>query len=169
MQAPGAGRRAVLFEGPFRVVLEESEAGGAVRRRAFVEHPGAVVILARRGQELLFVRQFRPATGEELLELPAGTLEGGEEPLACAQRELQEECGYRAQELRLLSSAYAAPGYSSEVYHFILAEGLQPSRLPPDEDEEITLVAMDVEQARRTARQGGFQDTKTALGVLLLP
>lgn len=151
-------------------VLHEDELGfpaGTVRR-VWVQHPGAVVLVPVLDGSVLLVRQYRHATGKDLLELPAGTLEVGEEPIATARRELQEECGYLPRRLEPLGQLYAAPGYSSEVYHFFRAEDLVPSRLPADDDEDIEIVAMPLERAIETAMQGGFHDAKTALGILWL-
>jgi ADP-ribose pyrophosphatase len=151
------------------VQLDDIADAGKTYRRAWVQHPGAVVLLPLLGEEVLLVRQYRHPTGEELLELPAGTLEPGERVEETARRELQEECGYLPQRLRLLLRAYAAPGYSSEVYHFFLAEDLVPSRLPGDEDEDIEVVRMPLREAQELARRGEMGDAKTALGLLLLP
>lgn len=137
-------------------------------RRAWVEHPGAVVLVPIEGDDVLLVRQYRHATGEDLLELPAGTLEPGEPPMETARRELQEECGFLPRRIRPLLKAYAAPGYSSEVYHFFLCEDLVESRLPGDEDEDISLVRMNLRVAQEMARRGELGDAKTALGLLLL-
>ena len=161
-------RRETLYEGPFRMLADEIEDGEHRYRRAWVQHPGAVVLIPLLGDDVLLVRQFRHATGEVILELPAGTLEPGEDPRETAIRELQEECGYRPERLYEILTGYAAPGYSSEVYHFYRAEELVPSRLPGDVDEEIELVRMPLREAVAMARAGQMGDVKTALGLLLL-
>ena len=161
-------QRESVYEGPFRMLVDEIEDGEHRYRRAWVQHPGAVVLIPLLGDDVLLVRQFRHPTGEVILELPAGTLEPGEDPRETATRELQEECGYRPERLDLILTGYAAPGYSSEVYHFFRAEGLVPSRLPGDVDEEIELVRMPLREAVAMARGGRMGDVKTALGLLLL-
>ncbi|MDA8345834.1 MAG: NUDIX hydrolase [Thermaerobacter sp.] len=161
--------RQTLYEGPFSVQLDELSDSDRTYRRAWVQHPGAVVLVPIQGDEVLLVRQYRHATGEDLLELPAGTLEPEEPPEETARRELQEECGYLPRVLRPLLRAYAAPGYSSEVYHFFLAEDLVLSRLPGDEDEDIEVVRMALREAQALARRGMMGDAKTALGLLLVP
>lgn len=166
---PQVLERTTLFQGSFTVHVDRIQDAERQYRRAWVEHPGAVVLVPLLCTDVLLVRQYRHATGQELLELPAGTLEVGEAPEETAHRELQEECGYRAGRLTPLLSAYAAPGYSSEVFHFFLAEDLSPGTLPGDEDEDITVVRMGVHEARRQARAGLLGDAKTALGILLLP
>lgn len=135
--------------------------------RHVIAHPGAVVILAEEGQEILFVRQYRHAAGESLLELVAGTLEPGEDPAETAARELQEEAGYKAGKLTKLGEFFSAPGFCSELLHLYLAEDLTPSRLPGDEDEEITVERYTLEQATQMALSGQFRDAKTLAGVLL--
>ena len=160
--------RETLYEGPFRMLVDEIDDGLHRYRRAWVQHPGAVVLVPLLGDDVLLVRQFRHATGQEILELPAGTLEPGEDPRETAIRELQEECGYKPLRLTEILTGYAAPGYSSEIYHFFRAEELVPSRLPGDVDEEITLERMPLREAVAMARAGRMGDVKTALGLLLL-
>lgn len=142
-------------------------AEGKELQREVVAHPGAVVIVAEEGGDLLFVRQYRYAAGESLLELVAGTLEPGEEPAETAARELQEEAGYKAGRMTKLGEFYSAPGFCSELLHLYLAEELTPSRLPGDEDEEIELVRLSLPKALEMAMGGQLRDAKTLAGVLL--
>lgn len=135
--------------------------------RHVIAHPGAVVILAEEGGEILFVRQYRHAAGESLLELVAGTLEPGEDPADTAARELQEEAGFKAGKLTKLGEFFSAPGFCSELLHLYLAEELTPSRLPGDEDEEIEVERYTLDQAIAMALAGQFRDAKTLAGVLL--
>jgi ADP-ribose pyrophosphatase len=135
--------------------------------REVVAHPGAVVVLAVDGDDLLFVRQYRYAAGESMLELVAGTREAGEEPDVTAHRELQEEAGFKAGRLTKIGEFYSAPGFCSELLHLYLAEELTPSRLPGDEDEEIDVVRIPLTEAVRMALAGEFRDAKTLAGVLL--
>lgn len=142
--------------------------GGRQAQRDVVEHPGAVVIapLLESG-ELVFVRQFRYAAGESLVEFPAGTLERGEEPAVTAARELREECGLRPGRLEPLGTFYSAPGFCSELLHAFVARDLTPAPLEPDPDEQIETVRMSLQEALRLAAAGGLRDAKT-LAVLLL-
>jgi ADP-ribose pyrophosphatase len=135
--------------------------------REVVEHPGAVVVLALDGEELLFVRQHRYAAGEALLEFVAGGLEPGEDPAEAADRELQEEAGFKAGRLTKLGEFFSAPGFCSEKLHLFLAEELIPSKLPGDADEEIELVRLTKAEALRLAREGAIRDAKTLAGLLL--
>ena len=135
--------------------------------RDVVSHPGAVVIVAVEGGELLFVRQYRHAAGEALLELVAGTREPGEEPQTTAEREIQEEAGYKAGKITKIGEFFSAPGFCSELLHLYLAEDLSPSRLPGDEDEEIEVERYTLQEALRMALAGEIRDAKTLAGVLL--
>ncbi|MCE1252124.1 MAG: NUDIX hydrolase [Anaerolineae bacterium] len=133
-----------------------------------ISHPGAVAIIALDAEErILFVRQFRPASWMEVLELPAGTLERGEDVLECAKRELREETGWAAREMRELGAFYLAPGYSSEYLHMFLARDLYYAPLEADQDEFIHVEAVPVSQAYEMAHSGVFKDGKTLAGLLL--
>lgn len=133
-----------------------------------VEHPGAVTILPVDAEgRILFVRQYRHATGKELLELPAGTLDEGEQPDNCALREIREETGFAAGKLIKLGEFYLAPGYSTEYMVVYLAKELQHDPLPVDQDEFITLQAIPIEQAYDLALNGGLQDGKSLAALLL--
>lgn len=140
---------------------------GRELERAVVVHPGAVVVIAEHQGSLLFVRQPRYAAGETLLELVAGTLEPGEDPAVTAGRELQEEAGFRAGRLTKLGEFYSAPGFCSELLHLYLAEELTPSKLPGDDDEEISVERYTPEQALAMAAGGQIRDAKTLAGLLL--
>lgn len=142
-------------------------ADGRESRWDVIAHPGAVVVVAVDGEDLLFVRQYRYAAGETLLELVAGTCEAGEEPAVTADRELQEEAGFKAGRLTKLGEFFSAPGFCSELLHLYLAEELTPSRLPGDEDEEISVERIPVTEALRMALAGEIRDAKTLAGVLL--
>jgi ADP-ribose pyrophosphatase len=139
---------------------------GRVTRRDIVVHPGAVAIVAVDGPEIVMVRQYRYAAGRELLEIPAGTLEPGEDPDACAARELQEETGYTAKTWRKLLSCYTAPGYSSEVIHIYAAEGLEPVGQSPENDESINVERINFDDALRMIEGNMIEDAKTVAGVL---
>jgi ADP-ribose pyrophosphatase len=133
-----------------------------------IEHPGAVTILpVDEAGRILFVRQYRHATGKELLELPAGTLNAGESPENCALREIREETGFAAGKLVKLGEFFLAPGYSTEFMVVYLASELHRAPLPGDEDEFITLEPVPIEEAYRLALNGGLQDGKSLAALLL--
>jgi len=141
---------------------------GHVVKREVVEHHGAVAIVPRLDEEtILLIRQYRPAVGETLLEIPAGTLEVGEDADACAARELEEEIGYRAGRLRRMFSQYLAPGYSSEVLHTYFGEALIPTRAQPDEDEEIEIVPVKASEIEAMILDGRIKDAKSIAALLV--
>ncbi|HEY8487052.1 MAG TPA: NUDIX hydrolase [Limnochordales bacterium] len=146
----------------FRFQPKEVEVGGRRRVYQVLEHPGSVVILAVRDGRVALVRQLRPAAGELLWELPAGTLQPGESPLACAARELEEEVGWRAGSVRELGWFYLAPGYSSERMHLVLADDLKPSHPHPDEGELIESVRWATPaELEAMAAAGELRDAKS--------
>lgn len=137
-------------------------------KREIVEHHGAVAIVPRLDElTILMIRQYRAAVGETILEIPAGTLEDGEDAATCAQRELEEEIGYRAGRMRPMFSQYLAPGYSSEVLHVFLGENLTLSTTNFDEDEEIELVPVKVDEVEPMILDGRIKDSKTIAGLLV--
>jgi ADP-ribose pyrophosphatase len=134
--------------------------------REIVEHPGAVVIVAvDEDGRVALVRQLREATRKQLLELPAGTLEPGEEPLTTAQRELAEETGLTGGEWREVTRFWTAPGFCRELMTLFFAEGVQPGAATPEADEELELVQLPIEEIE--SRLGEIEDAKTLAGLLL--
>lgn len=140
---------------------------GSSVEKGYLEHPGAVVLVPLRSDdEVLMVYQHRPTLGEAILELPAGTRGWDEEWLACAQRELREETGYRATTLTPLGRVWPAPGYSDEVMALYLARGLQHDPLSADFDEMIELAPMPLNRLTTMARDGQLRDGKSVVGIL---
>ena len=134
--------------------------------REIVEHPGAVAIVAVDAEErVTLVRQLREPARKELLELPAGTLEKGEEPLATARRELEEETGLRDGSWRELAAFYTTPGFCRERMRLFVAEGVEEGEARPAADEAIELVRVPVGELRERVRE--LEDAKTIAGVLL--
>lgn len=133
-----------------------------------VVHNGAVAMLPLDAEgQIHFVRQFRPSTGKPILEIPAGTLEPGEQPEACAQRELREEIGMAPGRLTALSDFYLAPGYSTERMYLFLAEDLTPETLPADEDEFLRVEKLSMDEAFRAMQDGTIEEAKTMLALYL--
>ncbi|HIE08396.1 MAG TPA: NUDIX hydrolase [Armatimonadetes bacterium] len=135
--------------------------------REVVDHPGSVGVVAldEKGRVVL-VEQFRYPAGEGLLEIPAGTLKPGEEPLLCAKRELAEEAGLEAEEWEEAFEAYLAPGYTTELMRFFLARRLKPARASPDEDEIVKPVMVRLEEAVGWVEEGRIKDAKTIAALL---
>jgi len=142
---------------------------GRTVSQIWIEHQPTVAVAAvNHNQELLLIRQFRKATGKDLLEIPAGTMNKGEEsPSACAIRELAEETGFRAGRLSPLFAGYLVPGYCNEFMYFFLAQDLFYEPLPPDEDERIEVIPTRFDEARALLENGTIIDAKTALGIIL--
>jgi ADP-ribose pyrophosphatase len=134
--------------------------------REIVEHPGAVAIVAVDAEGMVaLVRQPREAARKQLVELPAGTLEAGEEPLASARRELEEETGLTGGTWRELAAFYTTPGFCREHMHVFVADGVQPGPASPEADEQLELIRWNVEEIR--ARLAEIEDAKTLAGLLL--
>jgi ADP-ribose pyrophosphatase len=141
---------------------------GQTIRRDVVLHPGAVVILPviDKGHVCL-LRNHRWVVGETLWELPAGTLEPGEELEPAARRELLEETGYAAERWRSLGYLFASPGVLDEKLHLFVAEDLTPGPNRPEADEELEPVTVPFDEAIRMCLDGRIKDAKTVTALLL--
>ena len=133
--------------------------------REIIEHPGAVAILAWDGARIAMVRQWRHATGQTLLEIPAGTLEPDEEPLATARRELAEEVGLAAAGWVVGPRFYTAPGFCDEVMHVFLATGLAEASGQADEDEQLEPSWMTLDDALAAIDDGRVIDAKSIAAI----
>lgn len=153
-----------VFEGAIFDVVAERWDGS---EREIVVHPGSVTVVAVDAQDrVVLVRQRREPARQELLELPAGVIEEGEEPLATAQRELAEETGLHGGRWRELGAFWTSPGFVRERMTMFLAEGLEEGEQAPDGDEDVALVRWPVAELPR--RLGEVEDAKTLAGLLWL-
>ena len=142
---------------------------GKLANREVVEHTGGVTIAALTDDdELLFVRQFRYPIGEVLMELPAGKLNVGEDPLAAAARELLEETGAVARNFYDLGWIYTSPGYTTERLYLYAADGLTFKGQHLDEDEFLDVLRVPLTEAVRHSATGGYGDAKTDIAILRL-
>jgi 8-oxo-dGTP pyrophosphatase MutT (NUDIX family) len=140
---------------------------GEEAEREVVAHPGAVAVLAVDGDALIVVRQPREAVGEpDLLELPAGKLDEGEDPLATARRELAEEVGKGAGQWEHVKSFYTSPGFTDEECHVYLAEDLHDAEAEADENERIEIVRWPLDRLDDAIEE--CRDSKTLIGLLWL-
>ena len=143
------------------VVLDD----GHRARREVVEHPGGVCVVAFTGHSFFFVKQYRIALEKEILELPAGKLEGAEDPAARGRQELIEEIGYEAGEFISLGHVFPTVGFCSEKIHIYLATGLKHVGQQQEQDERIEVVEMSVEEVRQGLCDNLFDDAKTVCGL----
>jgi len=142
---------------------------GETSIREIVRNPGAVAMVTLTPQgEVILVQQFRLPSGQIMLEIPAGTLKPGEDPLPAAHRELQEEIGLRPGRLTPLGGEFTAPGYTSEFIHLFLAEDLEPAPLAVDDDEFLETVTLPLDEALQRVESGAIQDGKTITALLLV-
>ena len=149
-------------------VDEVERPDGRHATREIVEHPGAVAILAWDGARLAMVRQWRHAAGDVLLEIPAGTMEQGEEPLATARRELAEEMGVAAESWTRGPSFYTAPGFCTERLTLFLATELREVETKAPDDEEIERAWVPLREALDGVDDGRVADAKSIAGILWL-
>lgn len=141
---------------------------GRTTRLEIVEHIGSAVIVPVDAQgNMYFVRQYRHAARLDMLELPAGTLEVGEDPLVCAQREVREETGMAAGQIMEIGGFYLAPGYSTEFMRVYLATELSHDPLEADADEFLSVEKIPVAEALKMAETGKLPDAKSLAALLL--
>jgi ADP-ribose pyrophosphatase len=138
---------------------------GQMATREIVRHPGAVCVLALLDDKMLVVEQYRKPLGKSQVEIPAGKLELGEDPMEAAGRELEEETGYRCDSLRHICSYYTSPGFADELIHFYVAESLVKGEVNLDEDEFLNCEAITMEQAQQLIAQQRISDAKTITAV----
>lgn len=158
-----------IFNGKI-VKLREDQvilSNGNKATREVVEHNGAVAVLPiNEDGDLFLVKQFRKPVEQEILELPAGKLEVGEDPQDCAIRELEEEIGYRAGDIKKLTSFYTSPGFSNEIIHIFVASDLKKTQINRDDDELMDILEMSFEKVKNMIYNGKIIDAKTIVGIL---
>ncbi len=145
---------------------------GTTGELEIIRHPGASAIVpfvsdpAGSDPQVLLLKQYRYATGGTLYEIPAGRLEPGEHPEACARRELLEETGCSAETMVPLTSMFTTPGFTDERIHLFLASGLTRGESRREADEFIEVETVSLSTALQMVERGQIQDAKTALGLL---
>jgi ADP-ribose pyrophosphatase len=133
-----------------------------------IRHPGAAAIVPVTDQgRVVLIRQFRYAVGDRIWEIPAGTMEPGESPLACAQRELTEEIGVTAARWHPLGAIMPVPAYSDEIIHLYRAEALLPAKQQLDADEILDVHEFHYGEALEMIRSGKIRDAKTIAGLMM--
>ena len=156
-------RSEVLYQGKLKAVRDTLEyPDGRCHPHETIEHPGAVVILPLTANgSVVFVEQYRHSIRQSILELPAGTLEKGEDPSVCAARELMEEIGKAPGELVSLGTLFPAPGFCNEIQYIFCARSLRDQKATPDEDEFITTVELSRREIEAAIRSGRLNDAKS--------
>jgi len=147
---------------------------GSTGQLDLIRHPGAAAIVPCASDPpgadptILLIRQYRYATGGELWEIPAGTLDPGEDPEVCARRELLEETGVTAARLQRLTSIWTTPGFTNEVIHLYLATGLTMGEPSRERDEFIEVVPQPLSRVLALIRDGEIRDAKTVVAILYM-
>lgn len=152
-------------------VYEENVAlpdGRSVKQSWLDHNPTVAVVAVNNDNKVLLIKQYRAAVKQYLLEIPAGTMDvKGETPIACAQRELAEETGFKAKTLTQLFEGYLVPGYCNEYMYFFLATDIYYEPLSADEDEFIEVLPTSLADAKNLLKNTEIIDAKTALGLIL--
>ena len=144
---------------------------GHVAKREIIKHPGAVAVIAvTDAGKLVLVEQYRKSLERSIIEIPAGKLEPGEEPIVTARRELEEETGYGAQSFTFLQAFATSPGFADEIIHLFVAKELYKieNKADLDEDEFVDLLEVSLEEAGQMVADERIFDAKTAFAVLWL-
>ena len=144
---------------------------GKTGTREIVKHPGAVAVIPITNEgKIVLVEQYRKALERSLLEIPAGKLEKGEEPLTTAKRELEEETGYVAAKWEHIQSFYTSPGFADEYIHIYVAKGLQKLEVSADldEDEFVEIFELTVDECLEELKKGSIHDAKTCFAIQFL-
>lgn len=162
-----------IFEGKIvRLQVDDvTLPNGKKAKRELVKHSGAVAVIAiTKDRKIVFVEQYRKPLERTLVEIPAGKLEEGEDPKEAAIRELEEETGYTANNLQLLTSFYTSPGFAEEIVHIYITDELEKLDNPPkgDEDEFVEVLELTLDEAKRYVEEQRIQDAKTNYAVLYL-
>lgn len=138
------------------------------QKREIVEHGGAVAVVAiDDDSKIVLIKQFRKAVEGVIWEIPAGKLEKGESPKDCAIRELKEETGYVASDIKFINKFYTSPGYSTQTVYTFLARGLKKEEPQLEQGENIQTYLVDFDEAYNMVIKNEIQDAKTNIGILL--
>lgn len=149
----------------FRFITKDAWIGGRVRQFKMVEHPGAAAVLVIQDGQVLMVEQYRPAANRNMLELPAGSIDGDETPEQCARRELEEETGFKVDKLEPMGYLYPTPGYTNEVLYLFLCHGLTHGQQRLDDGEDIKVRWIPLKEAERLIDEGEIHDAKTIIAL----
>jgi len=138
---------------------------GRKTTREIVEHDDCIAVVALNDDNVLLVNQYRKAIDKELLEIPAGGIEPGEDPVAAVQREMREETGYLPRKIERLGGFYSTPGYCTEYLYLYLATNLTPSPLEAEDTENISVVWVPLSEIPSLITSGKICDAKSIVGL----
>jgi len=142
---------------------------GRTTELEIIRHPGASAVVPLKADgRVILIRQFRHAAGGFIYEIPAGKLDPQEDPRDCAARELEEEIGYRAGHLELLTSIWTAPGFTDEVIHIYKGTNLEKGTQQLDQDEVLEIVEWSLDEAIAKIQDGTIRDAKTIIGLQMV-
>ena len=135
-------------------------------KREIVKHDGSAGVVAiTENQEIILVKQYRAATGSFVVEIPAGIIEVGEEPLDTARRELYEETGYSSDEMEHFLDFYVSPGYSTEIIHLFITRDISLANKDDNVNEDIEIIKEPIKSAYNMIRNGNIMDSKTIIAI----
>ncbi len=164
-------KRNVIYQGKvFNIIVDELEyfESGNNTIREIVEHPGGAVVLGVLPDEkIILIKQYRYPIDKFIYELPAGKLDLGEDPMVCAMRELEEETGYRAGKIELLTYIYTSPGFCSEKLYIYLAQELQKKEQNLEEGEVLSVEYKTIDEAVEMVLNGEIVDAKSIAGIMI--
>lgn len=147
----------------------EYENGNKGIREIAIHPGGAVVVPVKDDGKIILVKQLRYPLQKKLIELPAGKLDKGEDPLVCATRELEEETGYKAKEIKKLGEIYTAPGYCTEILHIYSARELTPGKHNREDGEDgMEILELPLNEIEKMISNGEITDAKTIVGIYYL-
>ncbi|WP_227935072.1 NUDIX domain-containing protein [Alkalihalobacillus deserti] len=150
--------------------IEEVELpNGKTSTREVVKHPGAVAVIPiTKEGNIVLVRQYRKALDKVIVEIPAGKLEQGEDPLHSAKRELEEETGYKTEKLDFIISFYTSPGFADELIYMYFTDTLKKGFSQTDDDEFLDVLEVNLEEAEQMIKDQVIHDAKTAFAIQYL-
>lgn len=162
-------KRSTVYEGDFlkyeKIQVELPD--GNTANRDVIRHPGAVAVIAiTEDKKVLFVEQYRKALDKITLEIPAGKIDKGESPEKSVARELEEETGYKSDNIKFLGKIVTAPGFCDEYIHIYLAEDLKTGIKEGDEDEFINVKELSMDEIKKMILNGEIYDSKTLSALL---
>lgn len=158
-----------IFKGrAFNVRIDNViDASGENTTREIVEHADCIAVIpVDSSGEILLVKQYRKAVGQELLEIPAGGIDGGEDPETAVKRELQEEIGYLPEKIERMGGFYSTPGFTNEYLHLFLAADLRPSQLYAEDTAAIKTVKIKTDDILPLINSEEIRDSKSIAGLL---